>query len=83
MRDEMEQAMRQIQMFGLFAHDAALFLDTHPDDRRAMQHFRQFRQLTEEATVEYEKNFGPVTHASPELGGGRWNWTDGPWPWEV
>lgn len=73
--------MKEIQTLAFAAHETALFLDGHPNDRRALAYFNmQNNKLTDTITL-YEKNFGPLTPSLPD-GGESWTWISGPWPWE-
>ncbi len=63
--------------------DCGLYLDTHPDDKRALEYYKQQSSCRNEAVAEYSKRFGPLTidsvNASDE---DYWNWINQPWPWE-
>ena len=58
-----------------------LYLDTHPNCRRALEMFRRYKELRGNAVDEYIRKFGPVV---PEQvnDAGHWTWVDDPWPWE-
>ena len=58
-----------------------LYLDTHPNCRRALSMFRKYRELRRDAVQEYNKRFGPLT---PEqvTDTQSWTWVEDPWPWE-
>ena len=81
MRMSKTRLMRQIQTLAFAAHEAALYLDGHPTDRKALAYFNMQNEKLREATAEYENNFGPLT-ANGFNGDDRWTWTDGPWPWK-
>ena len=51
--DRMERAelLRQVQMHQFAMHDLALYLDTHPTDETALEHFMQHKALCEQASV--------------------------------
>lgn len=53
-----------------------LYLDTHPDDVRALEAYRQVC----EAMSSYGRNCGCVDSQNRESG---WTWIDNPWPWEA
>jgi len=76
------QAMRRVQICSFALLEAALYLDTHPDDPEALDYFAKYHQLLERAEQEYEANFGPLhlRHSDNEL---CWDWVSQPWPWEV
>ncbi len=77
---EREHATCNVQQHQFAVIDAALFLDTHPDNAAALNYFQHMQELCRQAEQEYETHFGPLTHSYSF--GDRWNWVDGPWPWE-
>lgn len=62
--------------------ETALYLDTHPGDKKALAHYHSANQALKKATQEYEKRYGPMTIFSNESRAG-WQWADSPWPWEM
>ena len=77
--DLIKEACENFTHFTL--HEAALFLDINPDSKAALKHFNHFLPLAREASEDFEKRYGPLSHAS-KVNTERWKWTDGPWPWE-
>jgi len=76
-----ERLMRQIMALSFVQTELNLFLDTHPQNRKA---FREFRAVTEqlaELRQYYKENFGPLTAAEVKSETA-WNWIESPWPWE-
>ena len=76
-----EQAMQTVRETGFALIDINLFLDTHPNDEKAMDYFNKYQQMHKEARREYEENFGPLTANAVDTCNG-WTWTQDPWPWE-
>lgn len=74
--------MDKIKQYDFTLKELNLYLDTHPNCRRALAMFQKFRMLREDAVREYNENFGPIT---PEQNTNtqRWQWIDDPFPWEV
>ncbi len=72
--------MKQIRAYSFAVYEAALYLDGHPDDSRAMEYFEKWNGKLAEATDKYEKRYGPLTIYG--AGGRDWRWTADPWPWE-
>lgn len=77
---EHEHAAHMVQQHQLALIDAALFLDTHPDNASALNYFQRMQQLYQQAKEEFESHFGPLTHAYDFSDG--WSWIHSPWPWE-
>ena len=59
-----------------------LYLNTHPNDTQALQMLRQYEATCDKLTQEYESKYGPLTIAS-DANNSRWQWSQGPWPWEL
>ena len=72
---------KQIQMYSFSVYEAALYLDGHPKDRRALEYYRQQKAILSELYAKYEKHYGPLTLCGNECEN-EWKWTDSPWPWE-
>ncbi len=71
----------ELQVLGFALHELALYLDTHRDDREALELYRQYQCIYHEGMMEYSKNYGPISHAMPSNQEG-YAWLDDPWPWE-
>ena len=73
--------LKEIQEYNFAAYDMLLYLDTHPDDKKAFEIFKSFVEKTKALTKEYEKNFGPLC-AKSAAGFSTFRWLESPWPWE-
>ncbi|MBQ9744037.1 MAG: spore coat protein CotJB [Clostridia bacterium] len=74
-----EKLMKQIQAYSFAAHDAMLYLDSHPTSKCALDYYNKHKALAMKATREYEARFGPLTLPFDACS---WEWTKGPWPWQ-
>jgi len=61
--------------------DVGLYLDTHPEDKEAMEYYQKYRIQRNQAVKEYEKCYGPLTKYSV-VADDSWTWICAPWPWE-
>lgn len=59
--------------------DMHLYLDTHPNDQRALADYNVFLQQLNTLKEAYERQYGPLTAQS----GGGWAWIEEPWPWDI
>ncbi len=75
------QLMQVIRKYDFVLYDLALYLDTHTQCREAMQLFRKYRSLRQDAVDEYVRRFGPITHIQTD-NENEWDWVKGPYPWE-
>lgn len=78
---ERSRLLANVRMLGFAATDAALFLDTHPDDPQALAYFRKQQSALSSARSAFERKFGPLMQET-QTDERVWNWIDGPWPWE-
>ncbi|MBO5164677.1 MAG: spore coat protein CotJB [Ruminococcus sp.] len=74
--------MKKIMQYDFTLKELNLYLDTHPNCRRALAMFQKFRKLREDAVREYNEKFGPIT-PEQNINAQRWQWVDAPFPWEV
>ena len=70
----------ELQTLAFAINELALYLDTHRDDREALELYRSYQQMYEKCKEEYQKKRGPLTHRAPSKG--EYRWLDDPWPWE-
>lgn len=81
--NEKEKMLRQIGALSFAAHELTLFLDTHPENNRAMTMLEDYRNRLTEATMAYEEKFGRLILNSDEAQPAEsWEWLAVPWPWE-
>lgn len=73
--------LRDVQMADFAMQEAALFLDGHPKNERALEYFKKHQEMAFKARQEYEEECGPLTFSHVE-NDCYWDWVDGPWPWE-
>lgn len=80
--NEREQLLKRVQMYSFAVTDAALFLDSHPNNVAGLEYYRKYKQLYEEAAREFESRFGPLNILSDQ-NDECWAWVKDPWPWEA
>ncbi len=73
------EMLNEIKCLAFAIQELALYLDTHPDDEKALclhnKYCREYRDLTDK----YQKVYGPLTINCPC---NKWRWLESPWPWE-
>jgi spore coat protein JB len=74
-----EELMRAIMEASFFAQDLKLYLDTHPDDVRAIEMFRDACRQNAACKAAFEDSFYPLTACSSGSNG-TWDWLDGAFP---
>lgn len=81
MNESRADAMRLVQQAGFAVDDIVLFLDTHPNDREALEMYQEYRRILKQAECNYNTNFGPLTIEDVDSDE-YWTWVQTPWPWE-
>lgn len=79
--EKAETPMTELQALAFAVQELALYLDTHRDDKEALQLYRDYQKLYERGRMEFSKKYGPLTHAQVSESAD-YNWLDDPWPWE-
>lgn len=74
-----EELMRAIMEADFFATDLKLYLDTHPDDTRAIEMFREAVCQLQACRAAFEESFYPLTATSAGING-EWDWLNGNFP---
>ena len=72
--------LTELQTMAFAINELALYLDTHRDDKEALDLYRTYQKLYHDGVAMYSKEYGPMNHKTP--GEGPYKWLDDPWPWE-
>lgn len=83
MMNNQDQLMKRVNTTSFAVNDAALFLDTHPDNRTALEYFDKYNMMRNQAVKDYEDQIGPLTIDGVKPSSEVWTWTQQPWPWEA
>ena len=73
------EMIEQIRCYDFAITELALYLDTHPDDQKALCLHRKYAKHVKELKDKYQKVYGPLTINYPC---NKWRWLEEPWPWE-
>lgn len=76
-----EQLLKDIGIVSFVVIELALYLDTHPTDRNAMEYFNHYSNIRRQMTKEFSANYYPLTLDMTECGK-EWGWGAAPFPWE-
>ena len=77
-----EQLLDYIEMVRFSAHEALLFLDTHPEDKEARRFYNEYMKQRKYAMQEYARLYSPLTADTVIENEKYWEWVLSPWPWE-
>lgn len=73
--------LREIQAVDFTIYDLSLFLDTHPECRRALEDHNKFVQKSAQLKSIYEQRYGPLKLDS--VSKFPYRYINDPWPWEI
>lgn len=80
---EKSKMHRKICELSFAIDELELFLDTHPDNIKAIGLLTEFRKRYNDAVTAYESQYGPYIVTSDDVNPtDRWSWIDSPWPWD-
>lgn len=74
-----DELLRAIAEASFFAQDLKLYLDTHPDDKRAVEMYAEACRQYKACKAAFEECFYPLTPCSAGMDG-CWDWPEGVWP---
>lgn len=77
-----EELLFNILMYKFALKELNLYLDTNPNNTNMINLYNQYLSEEKKLCNEYEKNYGPLTVDSMNLGTNSWSWIKSPWPWE-
>ncbi len=78
--NNMEQMKLDLQAHDFAIEDLSLYLDTHPEDMRAVCLHNEYAKKYRKISDEYQKVYGPLSILFPC---NSWRWIEEPWPWHV
>ena len=73
--------LAELQTMAFAIQELALYLDTHRDDREALELYQSYQEMYHKGMMEFNKGRNPLSHACPSKGNG-YQWLNDPWPWE-
>ena len=77
--EERREMINEIRSLDFAIIELALYLDTHPEDEKALCLHRKYCKQVKELKDKYQKVYGPLTINYPC---NKWRWLEEPWPWE-
>ncbi len=78
-KEERQKMLNNIRCLNFAIVELGEYLDTHPDDRKAICLHKEYCMQYRELTDSYQKIYGPLTIHFPC---NKWRWLEEPWPWE-
>ena len=71
----------ELQALAFAIQELALYLDTHRDDKEALELYQSYQEVYHKCMEEYTRNSRPLNHRTPTKGQ-CYQWLNDPWPWE-
>ena len=73
--------LKRVQICDFVLEETALFLDTHPENKEALEYYHKYMEIMNKAKEEYTQKYGPLMRTDYD-GGPVWTWATTAWPWE-
>ena len=77
-----EELYLQLSRISFAMHEMNLYLDLHPEDRKILQLFNDYRKMFIELEKKYENEYGPLTTCSDSLEKAPFSWVTYSFPFE-
>lgn len=74
-----EKLLRKIMEYKFYVNDLTLYLDTHPNDKKALAMHNEYVRKLKDVTKEFEEKYGPLTIETVMES---WEWAQDLWPWQ-
>jgi len=79
--DKAASPLTELMALHFAVKELGLYLDTHPEDKDALNVFRDYTDRAEAAKTAYEAKHGPLM-VKQAGSGDCWDWVCDPWPWD-
>lgn len=76
-----EELLKRLSAADFYAIDLHLYLNTHPEDRDAINKYNAVVTEAQELRREFENTFG-MLNAHTSKSKCPWQWIEDPWPWQ-
>ena len=74
---------KRISAYRFALYDLALYLDSHPCDRQAMQLRATYQERLSQLIDEYEQHYGKYINTMADVQECWSEWVKDPWPWDT
>jgi spore coat protein JB len=75
------ELLKEIMAVDFSSLELNLYLDTHPNDQRALALHNEYVNTSKRLREVYEKKYDFITHKN--ISECPWEWIKNPWPWEI
>ncbi len=81
-KDERQKLFLELSEYDFAAHELNLYLDLHPEDKKALNLFNDYRRRANELLEKYESQYGPLTVSSDALVKSPFLWEEQTFPFD-
>lgn len=74
--------LKELMQLDFRLKDLLLFLDTHPNEQRAVEEYNRTASKARLMRENFEKLYYPLTIGERDNNTTPWEWINSPWPWE-
>lgn len=76
------ELLKKLTALDFVAVDLNLYLDTHPNDKVAIQEYNNVVQEAKLIRQDFEQHYGPLCSFRSQNTFDKFAWINNPWPWE-
>jgi len=77
------QLLHKLQAVDFVLVELTLYLNTHPEDRKAIEQFNFYVQKKQALKGQFDQQFGPLQQYGNSPSRAPFDWKEAPWPWQV
>ena len=77
------ELLEQLQVLDFALVELNLYLDTHPNDLKAIEQYNQLAQERMKLAIRFQELYGPLMNFGHAFSRYPWEWSQVPWPWQV
>lgn len=74
------ELLEQLQIYDFALQEAALFLNSHPEDANALNYYHIVQDASKQLRNQYQAQYGPFSNRENDEN--KWMYINGKWPWE-
>ena len=79
-KESKSELLQQIRSINFSIVELAEYLDTHNNDKKALELHHDYSIQLQNLSEKYQKIYGPLSIYYPS--NNSWKWVEEPWPWE-
>jgi spore coat protein JB len=75
--------LRELQAIDFALTELTLYLDTHPDDKKAIEQHKELVEQCAKVRSQLETQVGALNSFGTNKDQDNWQWSEAPWPWQI